>query len=196
MNWAIILAAGLSRRMGAPKVLLPMGGSPVILRIVDVISRSRVDGILVVVGRERDRIAEALRGREVRIVENPDPEGDMLSSVRCGLRALPEGCESVLVVLGDQPRIAPETIDALIDAHRAHRKDIVVPVRGGTRGHPLLFAARFGPEILERFDGVGLRGLLAAHPEELLEVEVSDPSVLCDMDDPEDYRRELDALGP
>ena len=207
--------------MGAQKVLLPIGGGTVadagkgagadegagpdrgttagrtvIERIARELARSAIDRILVVVGHEAERVEEALRmsvGREVTLVRNPDPDGDMLSSVRCGLRALPGGCEAVLVALGDQPRISAETIDALIDAYGAHRKGIVVPAHRGKRGHPVLFAASYSTEILERYDGTGLRGLLAAHPEDVLELEVPDPSVLCDMDSPEDYRREREA---
>jgi len=197
MRCAIVLAAGRSARMGTQKVLLPLGGAPVIALIVDRLGRASIDRILVVIGHDSDRVVEALRGRPVTIVVNPDPGAGMLSSVRCGLRALPPGCEAVLVVLGDQPRISPEVVDAMLRAHEeesagaAVKKGIVVPIHGGRRGHPILFSARYRDEVLERFDGVGLRGLLAAHPDEVLELEVADASVLSDMDTPEDYRREI-----
>jgi len=195
MKCAIILAAGKSDRMGAQKVLLPLRGTTVLGHIVDRIARSAVERIFVVVGHEGERVAEALRGAPASIVKNPDHEAGMLSSVRCGLRALPEECEAVLVALGDQPRITTEVVDAMARAFSSGGKGIVVPVYRGERGHPILFAARYRNEILERHDDVGLRGLLAAHPDDILDLEVADAAVLSDMDDPDAYRREQRALG-
>ena len=192
MICAIILAAGRSRRMGVQKLLLPFAGKTVIGHIVDEVLRSPVDRTIVVVGRDADRIAEALAGRRVTLVSNPDPEGEMLSSVRCGLAALPPECEAVLVLLGDQPGIAAETIRWMIDALRTGGRGIVVPVHGGKGGHPVLFSVRYREEILTHYDDVGLRGLRQAHPEDVLELPAADPSVLSDMDLPEDYRRELE----
>ncbi len=188
---ALVLAAGRSRRMGAQKLLLPVGGQPAIARIVDEVLRSPVDEVLVVIGPDGERIAEALAGRRVRFVTNPDAEGEMLGSVRCGLRAMSETCVGVLLVLGDQPGISAGVIAALIRAFRAGGRGIVVPTHGGRRGHPLLFAMPYRDEILARYDEAGLRGLLQAHPEDVLEVEVAAPGVLVDMDVPEDYQRTI-----
>src|SRR4030042_463809 len=105
MNCAIVLAAGMSRRMGAQKLLLPFGGKTVISHIVDQIAGSLVDKIIGVAGDESDKVREQLSGRDVSIVINPDCGAEMLSSVRCGIWALPEGCRCVLVALGDQPGI-------------------------------------------------------------------------------------------
>ena len=128
-------------------------------------------------------------------VPNPDPEGDMLSSVRCGLRALPESCEAVLVALGDQPAINHELIGELIRAFHQRGGGIVVPAHGGRRGHPILFASHFCEEVLSRYDSVGLHGLLDAHPEEVFKVPVSTASILEDMDTPEDYERQKSRIS-
>jgi molybdenum cofactor cytidylyltransferase len=197
MRCAIVLAAGASRRMGAPKMLLPLAGKTVIATVVDRLAETAIDRTIVVAGAERARIAEALAGRPAEIIENPDPDAGMLSSVRCGLRALPPECRAVLVALGDGPRISPGVVDAMLGALDAGPKGIVVPVHRGRRGHPLLFGIRHRDEVLARHDGVGLRGLLAAHPDDVLELPVDDPAVLADMDAPEDYRREREAAeGP
>jgi molybdenum cofactor cytidylyltransferase len=113
----------------------------------------------------------------------------MLSSVRCGLRALPESCEAVLVALGDQPGIREDVVRAVLQAFAASGKGIVVPVHEGRRGHPLLFASRYVAEVLSKHDDVGLRGLLAEHPGDVFELPSPSPCVLSDMDTPEDYRR-------
>jgi molybdenum cofactor cytidylyltransferase len=235
MIHAVILAAGLSRRMGAQKLLLPYAGRTLIGHVAGQVAASGADRIVAVVrggdtpaGRAGD-VAEALAGlgvERLEIVVNADADGDMLSSVRCGLRALPGDCEGFLVALGDQPTITAALIDRMIAvfraaavgrdsanrsgesnpaaasaaklpapaAGRAAGHSIVVPAHQHRRGHPILFAACCRREVLTGLDGVGLRGLLAAHPEDVLELPEADPAILADLDWPEDYRRALAEL--
>jgi molybdenum cofactor cytidylyltransferase len=219
MICAIVLAAGESRRMGAQKLLLPFDGRTVIGRIAGEILRSPVARTFVVVGAGGARVATAVEDERLSrkggqaqrkrapcessrgspqgslsFVTNPDPAGDMLSSVRCGLRALPPDCEAVLVALGDQPSLTAELVARIVHASRASGRGIIVPVYGGKRGHPLLFSARYFQEVLARYDDLGLRGLLHAHPEDVFELAADSASVLSDMDYPQDYLRELGRL--
>ena len=191
MICAIVLAAGESRRMGAQKLLLPFGGKTVIAHVVDELLRSDIDAVYVVVGHEGNRITEELSGRSVTIVTNPNYKLGMLSSVRCGLQALPQKCEKVLVALGDQPAITSELVNQIVQSSSTTDKGILVPLYRGKRGHPILFSTRYRDEIMTSFDNVGLRGLLQAHPDDILELTVSTPAVLSDIDSPDDYRREL-----
>jgi len=191
MIGAVVLAAGRSARMGTQKLLLPLGGKLVIVRILDELVRSPLEQIMVVVGHDGAQIRQALREHAASFVENPDPQGDMLSSLRCGLRALPNSCEAILVALGDQPAITHELAANLIHAFRHTARGIIVPAHAGRRGHPLLFAERFRDELLTHHEGVGLHGLLDSHPDEILEVEVSTASLLEDLDTPADYQRHL-----
>jgi molybdenum cofactor cytidylyltransferase len=191
MICAVVLAAGLSQRMGAQKLLLPFAGKTVIGHIVDQIIGSAVDEVHVVVGHEGRRVARELSDRHVSIVTNPDYKSGMLSSVRCGLAALGQQCRAVLVVLGDQPSVTSKLIDQMVQSLATTEKRILVPFYDGRRGHPVLFSANYRDEILTQYDDVGLRGLLHAHHEEVFELSVSSSAVLSDMDCPEDYRREL-----
>ncbi|MHC4323252.1 MAG: nucleotidyltransferase family protein [Planctomycetota bacterium] len=191
MICAIVLAAGLSRRMGVQKLLLPFGGKTVIAHIVDQLLGSTVDEVHAVVGHQTERISAELSNRAVSIVNNPNYTSGMLSSVRCGLRNLPEKCREVVVVLGDQPSVTAELIDKMLEAFAATDKSILVPLYKGKRGHPILFCSHYRDEILTQYDDVGLRGLLHSHSGDIFELAVSTASVLCDMDYPEDYRREL-----
>jgi len=118
----------------------------------------------------------------------------MLSSVRCGLRACPQSCNAILVALGDQPSITPHLINKIIAAFDPTKHSIVVPTHAGQRGHPILFASAHRDEILTSLDNIGLRGLLAAHPVEVLEIESESASILSDMDLPDDYIAELARL--
>jgi molybdenum cofactor cytidylyltransferase len=197
MIGAIVLAAGKSSRMGTQKLLLPLGDGTVISTVVDQILRATSAGIeevIVVVSSHAgtgDAIAKALADRPIVLIENPDPNAEMLSSVRCGLQALPGDCSAAIVALGDQPSISAELIDDLVAAFRTSGTGIVVPTHAGKRGHPLLLAARYFAEVQASHNGVGLRGLLDAHPTDILELVSTNPAVLDDIDVPADYQRAL-----
>jgi molybdenum cofactor cytidylyltransferase len=196
MICAIVLAAGRSRRMGSQKLLLPFAGTTVIGHVVDQLLASAVDRTCVVAGHQAERIAAELAGRRVEVVVNSAYQSGMLSSVRCGLRALPPQCRAVLVALGDQPSITSALVDEMLRAFAAGGRDILVPVHQGRRGHPILLSLRFRDEVLSRYDDVGLRGLLRAHPDDVLELPAASDAILWDMDRPEDYQRQLRAPPP
>ena len=189
MICAIVLAAGRSERMGAQKLLLPLGGKPLIRRVVDELSASQVGKILVVVGSDGARMRQSLTGQAVQFVQNSSAGSTMLDSVRCGLRALPPDCEAVLVALGDQPGITRLLVDALIGSFLSE-SDIIVPTCQGHRGHPVLFSSRHFSEVLTCHSATGLRGFLNAHSKEVTNVAVSDPTAMEDMDTLADYQRQ------
>lgn len=187
---AVVLAAGNSRRMGTQKLLLPLAGRTVIGHVVSEVARGGVSPVVVVVGRDEAGVRAALAGRAVTFVRNPDVEGDMLSSVRCGLAVVGD-CDGAFVVLGDQPAVRGEWLADMARVFRESGGDIVVPVHTGRRGHPLLIAARLFNDVMTKFDGAGLRGLLETHPRGVVGWHSPDDAVLMDMDRPDDYRREL-----
>jgi molybdenum cofactor cytidylyltransferase len=131
----------------------------------------------------------------VTVVVNEAIDDDMLGSARCGLRALPAGCDAVLLVPGDQASITSSLVRRVIGAYANSGRGIVVPAYKGRRGHPLLFAAGYAPEVLSGYDGVGVRGLLRSHPDDVFELDVADPGVINDVDLPGDYERELARLA-
>jgi molybdenum cofactor cytidylyltransferase len=196
MTCAVVLAAGLSRRMGpgVQKLLLPFAGSTVIGHVVGQLLASPVERVVVVVGTEPRvpaAVAAVAAPDRTIVVVNEKPDDDMLGSARRGLRALPAGCDAVLLVPGDQPSITPGLVRQVIDAYATRGRGIVVPAHRGRRGHPLLFDARYVPEVLGGYDGVGVRGLLRSHPDDVLELEVADAGVAEDVDLPGDYDRAL-----
>jgi molybdenum cofactor cytidylyltransferase len=183
---AVILAAGRSRRMGRQKLLLPWKGGTVISHIVDEVLAAGVGCVVVVVGADEGAVREALVGRAVEFVRNPDDEGEMITSVRCGLRALAE-CGGALIVLGDQPALSSRWIKSLISLFDGRR--IVLPSFDGKRGHPVLLPRRFFDDVLSKFEGDGLKGLLDAKRGEVVEWPVDERGVVDDLDTPEDYAR-------
>ena len=188
--WAIVLAAGESQRMGAPKLLLPFGGKTVIEAVLDSVKASPVEGILLVVGAGAAPIEEKAKPYGARVALNPDFRSGMLSSVQCGFRQLPLEAEAALVFLADQPAIKPYVAEALVKALRHTGRGIIIPVFDRRRGHPILISAQYRTEIESLDPEVGLRQLLDRHTEDILEEPVDDPTILRDLDTPEDYRRE------
>jgi molybdenum cofactor cytidylyltransferase len=191
MVWAIILAAGESKRMGKPKLLLPFGEKTIIETIVETVVSSKVEKTLVILGSDRKKIEERIKNYPARVVYNRDFRSGMLSSVQCGFKALPEEARAVLVVLGDQPKISANIINKLIDAYKSKGKGIVLPVYKNERGHPVLIDVKYRKEVENLSPEVGLRGTVYNHPEDILEVDVNTPSILKDIDDESDYKKEL-----
>src|SRR5262245_40252437 len=110
----LVLAAGLSRRMGEPKLLLPLAGRPVVAWTVGRLRAAGLRRIIVVAGHERAAIEAAVAGPGVEVVVNPEPEAGQGRSIRVGVAALPAGAEAVLIGLGDQPDVPEDVIAALV----------------------------------------------------------------------------------
>jgi molybdenum cofactor cytidylyltransferase len=193
---AIILAAGRSRRMGTQKLLLPWHGKMVIQQVVGEALAANLNPVVVVTGgdsaEDTAAIQQALNALPVIIANNPDRDAEMLSSVRCGLKVLPRECTAALITPGDLPAISSALIKQLTQAIEQTNRGIVVPIYQGTRGHPTIIAAKYFEEVLTQYNGVGLRGLMAAHPHDIHEVVISDPAVIAEMNTPADYQRQLE----
>ncbi len=193
--WAIVLAAGESKRMGSPKMLLPWKGKTIIEQVVENVVTSEVSGVVLVLGAESDNIKNITSRYNVIHCYNEDYQSGMLSSVRCGFTALPDDCNAVVVMPGDQPMISTVEIDRVISARKRSGKGIVMPVYNGRRGHPLLIDSRYREEIMILPETEGLRALAAQTPADVFEAETDDPSVLRDIDTRDDYLKELSIIN-
>jgi molybdenum cofactor cytidylyltransferase len=183
---AIVLAAGLSRRMGRPKLLLEFKGRPVIRHAVERVIAARLHPVLVVTGAEHDALARALAGLEVQLAVNPTPESGQGSSVGVGVSALPAGTDAVLIALGDQPGVPAEVIPALIEALKQPGKAIAAPRYADGLGNPVLFGSSVFQELLALGGDRGARSVIERDPSRLAVVEVASPMPR-DIDTPEDY---------
>lgn len=184
---AVVLAAGGSVRMGAPKQTLRFRGVPMLQVVVETLRRSKVDRVVVVLGAHEPEVRKDVSFDEELVVENPDYSSGMSSSIRAGLAAVPDA-DAALVVLADQPFLAPQTIDILVEAYRVSRSPVVLPVFRGRRGNPVLFDRSLFPEISRLRGDVGAKAVVRAHQADLLEVPVDDAGVVEDIDTPEDYK--------
>ncbi len=188
-NWAVILAAGSSTRMGSQKLLLPYRVSTMIETVVDNVLSSGIEKIMVVLGADHVRVKKALAQKPVAFCYNVEHKKGMLSSVTCGIRALPEDANAALFYLGDQPNIPPKVTNTVIQAYNEAIRGIVIPVYNYRRGHPLLVDLKYRNEIYKLDLEKGLRSLMHLFPEDVLEVEVDEPGILVDIDTREDYSK-------
>ncbi len=185
---ALLPAAGASRRMGRPKLLLPFRGGPLVAAVVAALRSGGAGTIVLVTAPEDEELRAWARQAGVEVAINPDPERGMLSSIQEGLAALPRD-QILLVSPADLPRLRPESVAGLLRRMIAAGAPLAVPVYQGKRGHPLAIAPALIPEILTLDPTIGLKQLRDRYEDELLEVVVDDPGVVQDVDTPEDYER-------
>jgi molybdenum cofactor cytidylyltransferase len=190
----LVLAAGLSRRMGTFKQLLPFGGRTVVESVVGAVQDGGVDALTVVLGHRADEVREVLAPLNVATVVNEAYREGMFTSVLCGLRQV-ASADAVLLALVDQPQISASIVKAVIDSFRGGKAGIVIPVFGGKRGHPIVLdLPRYRVEIEGLTGEEGLKPVVRGHIEDTLELLIEDERILRDLDTPEDYERELALL--
>ncbi len=191
---AILLAAGESTRMGAPKPLLDWFGAPLVQRQVEALIDGGVADVFVVTGHRAYEVQAAVHGEHVRRVLNPHYLQGKSTSVMAGLAALARDTEDLVVLAVVQPRPA-WLIRRLLESHEASGALISCPRSGGRGGHPLVFSATLSVEL----DGIsedtqGLREVVRAHADDVNWVDVESPVARLDINTPEAYRAALESF--
>ena len=185
----ILLAAGLSSRMGRVKPLLPWGGGLLLEKVIENARNSRLTCLIVVLGHEADSIRQRIDFKQTRVIVNSDYRMGQSSSLRAGLSALPDDTDAAMFLLGDQPLVTAEIIDRLIGAFEKRRSPLIIPTCQGKRGNPVL-ANNSIFDLIQNITGdTGARALFRSLNEQIREVELSDPGILLDIDTMEEYRR-------
>ncbi len=194
---AVVLAAGLSRRMGSPnKLLLSTFGEPMIVRVVRQVLGADFREVVLVLGHQADEVKAALAplsssagASRLRMVLNDAYESGQVSSVRAGLGALREKCDAVMMCLGDQPLL---TSDDLRELQRAFVQrpsgSIVVPVVGEQRGNPVVLDWQSATETLARGTNIGCRHFMDEHAERVYSWQASSDHFIRDIDQPAEYQ--------
>ena len=171
---AVVLAAGGSRRLGRPKQLEAWGSSTLLDHVLDQVRRFPVDEIWVVLGAGLEEVRAGVDLTDFGIVENPEWEDGLATSLRVGLDAVTRlsKAEAAFIVLGDQPDIPEEIPAKLVEAWRKSKALAVVPKYRYTAGNPVLVARELWPRLMSLTGDEGARRLLQAHPEWVEEVWV------------------------
>ncbi len=173
---AIILAAGGSRRLGRPKQLEPWGDTTLIERILAATREMPVDEIWVVLGADADRILSEVDFGDAGIVENPEWEEGISSSLRVGLDVLTRfsRSERALILMGDQPDVSPEVVTQLLASHRTSDRPVSIPKYRYTLGNPVVVDRSLWSRVMSLEGDEGAMRLWRAHPEWVNEVWFQD----------------------
>ena len=192
----IVLAAGSSTRMGGPnKMLLEVGGQPLVRRALKAALEAGLDPVLVVLGHEADRVRAALSGLDHRPVVNADHAQGVRVSLQTGVRALPPEVDAAVVILADMPFVTAPMIRAVADRYRAGRPPLVVSEYGDVNAPPTLYdRALFGELLTSTGEGCG-KHVVKKHKSEAAVVAWPE-SALADVDVPDDYERLGTQLRP
>lgn len=186
---AILLAAGESKRMGeVNKLMLPVDGVSLLRRTAQALLNADLVEVVVVLGHEPEMSKAMLAGLPVRWIVNEHYQDGQMSSVHCGLAALKEASDGVMVSLADQPLIESNDIARLIDAFRYHcPTTVLVPTYHGQRGNPIILAREHCQSILQGEPNLGCKRFIEKHPEWVTSFEMDNDHVIFDLDTPEDF---------
>jgi molybdenum cofactor cytidylyltransferase len=187
---ALVLAAGLSRRMGTPKMLLKWGETTVIGAVIKTLKAGGITDIVVVSGGAHDLLEPILLELGVQSVFNSKYDnGEMLDSLQAGLQVMKEHAGGVLIVLGDQPQMLVETVRQVTEAYQAGDWKLVMPSFQMRRGHPWIVDSSLIGEINRLEAPQTMRDFMLRHAADIRYVVVDTPTIFQDMDTPEDYDR-------
>jgi len=188
----LLLAAGESRRMGSPKPLLAWRGRPLVRYQVEQLREAGCDVVVVVLGSRAGRVLPFADVPGATLVVNQRWAEGRATSVRAGAAAIPASADWIAVLGVDQPRSA-QVLRPLFTAAAHSTADILVPVQGGRRGHPVLFSGRLLTEMREAQDAtLGLRAVVRRHLAAQREVPVDSPLIHLDINTPAAYSTALD----
>lgn len=194
---AIILAAGLSKRLGRNKLLLPLGDETVLRKTARSVLASAVSDVILVTGHEEAMVKQAVEGLDVRLTHNPRYAEGQSTSMIAGIEAAHEEARAYLFVLGDQPLLTPEIVNEVISLYEKSRPEALVaaPVFQGRRGNPALFSATLKDELLRASGDAGGRGIIqrleTESPGKIVFLELPNDDMFLDIDTEEDYERML-----
>lgn len=186
---ALVLAAGMSRRMGRPKQLLRLGDSTLLERTLANVRRANVTEVILVLGFAAEEIQQTISTKGLTVVKNYAYEQGLGTSLRTALSTISSEAKGALVVLADQPLVRPETLNRLIEYHKCYHPQIVIPLYKGFRGNPVLLDRSVFPEVMNLKGDVGCRAIFGSHTENIHKLPVEDAGILLDMDTLTDFRR-------
>jgi molybdenum cofactor cytidylyltransferase len=185
----LVLGAGASSRFGGPKQLLPYRGSTLLGWVVNQAQQARgLDEVIVVLGRAADEIREKVLFGNAKVVENPVFGEGCASSYRAGIAALDPRSDAIMIILGDQPGVDPETIDRVADEWRQGDGQVALASYRGRKGHPMLFAKPLFGQLAGLHGDKAAWKLVDANPD-LVRIIPFDRPFPEDIDTPEDFVR-------
>jgi len=184
----LLLSAGESSRFGKPKALASLGNETIIERLQNVLIRSNVDGISIVLGYADELIRPfILEHRKVNLVYNKDHKFGQTSSFHAGLKSLDNATKAVLLLPVDYPLVAIQTINTLIEQYHSQKSQLIIPSFKGRKGHPPLFCLSLKQEFLALRFEEGINSVAHRHQATTSVLEVNDPGVISSFNTPQEF---------
>lgn len=190
---AIVLAAGLSSRMGTVnKLSLSINGKPLLKHTLQNLLDSELHEIVVVIGHEQEMVRSMISGLKVKVVYNENYQEGQMTSVHCGLSSLQNSCDGVMICLSDLPLLQAGDVNQLIDAFLNHcETSVIVPTYQGKRGNPIVLDFKHRQDILGNGRNLGCKRLLEKNPDIVTALEMDNDHTIVDLDTEDDYERVL-----
>lgn len=186
----LILAAGESRRMGRDKPLLTYHGRSFLETIINNLSAAGIEKVTVVLGHHAETIQSAVNLAAVQVVVNHDYQRGQTSSLQLGLAtAAADSPEAVILCLVDHPAISAEVIGKLAERFKSTRPPVLIPTYTGQHGHPIVINRTLFPELMALPPEEPANMVIRKYRDATQFVDVSDPGILLDVDDPASYER-------
>ncbi len=186
---AVVLAAGMSRRMGTPKQLLRIGGETILERTLKNVRASNVGEIILVLGHAVEDVQRTITTEGLKVVVNLEYQQGLGTSLSSGLAAVEPGAAAALIILADQPWVSSETLNRLIECHQQRKPQIIVPTYRKFRGNPVLLDRSVFQEMRALKGDVGCRAIFGNHTEGICKMPVDDPGILLDIDSRDDLEK-------
>jgi molybdenum cofactor cytidylyltransferase len=191
MIGAVILAAGMSQRMGEPKLFLPFKGHTIIEEVIDHVKASKVGCVRLIYGSHDERWKKLAREKDIACRKNSEYQKGQSTSVKKGVQIMPHGLEGFIFILGDQPLVDSKIIDKMIDTFYERKASIVVPLYAGVRGNPVLFHGKWRDTLLSLTGDRGARNIIRQNRDEVSYVRFDHSIYNMDVDTKEDYQNIL-----
>lgn len=192
--FAILPAAGMSRRMGQPKQLIPINNKPMLLTVLEPLTATNISAVAIVTRTDIANQLSLTESQNTTIVINDDDQSEMIDSIRLAITAIadqhtPAPTDGFLIIPADQPGLTPTDINRCITAFQSSPTHLVIAEHNNRRGHPLIFPASLAQDVHSPLCNTGLRELTRKHADSILTVPCPTIAVTRDIDTPDDLNK-------
>ena len=189
--WAIVLAAGISSRMGNPKLIMEWSDHTILEETVDQVLGAGYDGVVVVLGDNWEELEDLLGDRPVKTARNLNYRSGMSSSIKAGVAFLDSDATAFAIVLADQPLIKSKIHDLVLAKFRSSKTGICVPVFEDATGHPVVFSSKYRADMFALQGDHGARGVLDLYAGDVTRFEVKTPEVVASINTKNEYDEQI-----
>lgn len=192
---AVVLASGLSKRLGKNKLLMPLGNQSVVEHVIDSVKSSKIENIYLIYGKNEVEFKKIAHHKNIKLIHNEKYYYGQSMSVKCALNSIGNDFQGIMFFLGDQPFISPKTINLIIEHYNKNPRGIIVPTYHGKRGNPVIFSREFFTEMKSIQGDKGARDVIDKNYDKVIFVPISDSFENFDIDTKKDYQKALLRIG-